>query len=199
MNEMEYGPDELDGHTLEELSDYLDAGFTPADPSIDDSPACQMALAALAHVKTATESLLETEADEQPPTSESFIAGILEAISMNVRAGRSIPIAHPSPTARITMTEGAVRSLIRGAGDNIDGVLVGRCTLEGDVTTIGTSIVVDLDITVRWGENLTAKAAEVRAAVAAALATRTDLVIEGIDVTATDVYPVQHKDGEDAE
>jgi len=199
MNEMEYGPEQLDGHTLEELSDYLDAGFVPADPSIDDSPACQMALAALAHVKTATDSLLETEAEEQPPASEGFIAGILEAISMNVRAGRSIPITHPSPAARITVTEGAVRNLIRAAGDDIDGVLVGRCTLEGDVTAAGTPITIDLDITVRFGSNVTAKAAEVRAAVAAALATRTELVIAGIDVTATDIYTAHKKDEGDSE
>ena len=40
-------PDDLDGHTIDELADYLDAGMQPADPSIDDSAACQNALAAI--------------------------------------------------------------------------------------------------------------------------------------------------------
>ena len=41
------GFEDLDGHTIEELSDYLDAGRTPVDASIEGSPGCRIALDAL--------------------------------------------------------------------------------------------------------------------------------------------------------
>jgi len=46
----------LAGHTIEDLSDYLDRGRTPADPTIDDSPECQIALRSLQRLRTVQRS-----------------------------------------------------------------------------------------------------------------------------------------------
>ncbi len=191
-----FDPADLDGHTLDELSDYLDAGCTPPDPSIDDSPACQMALDSLAEVRAAADALLRKEAETQPDVSESWIVGILAAISMNVRAGRSIPIAHPAATARLSVTEGAVRSLIRSAGDSVGGVLLGRCELNGDVAAPGAEVAISVELTVLWGQNIHDKADQVRAAIARAMLDNTELKVTSIDVIASDIHLPVDEGGE---
>jgi len=181
-------PDDLDGHTIEELADYLDAGRTPADPSIDSSPGCQTALAALQRLRTVSAGLLDAEASTEPEPDENWIGGILRNISREAHAGRSIPLPHPDPAAALAITEGSVRAVIRAAGDTVAGVLVGRCTLVGDVTVPGEPISVSIDVVVYWGQNIPAAAAALREAVASALALHTDLRIVGIDITVHDVH-----------
>lgn len=187
--------DELvDGHTLEELSDYLARGRTPADPSIDDSPECRAALASLERLSRATAEALAHEA-ESSPLDESWVGRILEGIWLDVKAGRSIPVAHPDPSAVLALTEGAVRSLIRSVGDGVDGVVVGRCRLDGDVESLGAPIAVHVEISVRYGDPFAAVAARVREAVAAELARHAELTIESVDVTVTDVREERAQDG----
>ena len=36
--------DDLDGHTFDELAEYLDRDRTPRDPDIESSAACRLAL-----------------------------------------------------------------------------------------------------------------------------------------------------------
>lgn len=43
--------DNLDGHSIEELSDYLDSGRTPRNRSIEASPGCQSALQAMERLR----------------------------------------------------------------------------------------------------------------------------------------------------
>ncbi|MFF2050558.1 Asp23/Gls24 family envelope stress response protein [Leifsonia sp. NPDC058194] len=180
-------PDELiDGHTLDELSDYLAAGRQPADPSIDGSPQCRAALTALERLGRATQDLLDQEAAASP-TDDDWVGRILTGIRLDVQSGRRIPIAHPDPTADLALTEGAVRALVRGVGDDIDGVLVGRCRLEGDAETPGAPVAVHLEISVRYGVSMTETAEAVRKAVVAELARHAELTIASVDVLVTDV------------
>ncbi len=72
--------DDLDGHTVEELADYYDAGLTPADPTIDDSAGCQIALAAIHRLRVLTNDFIEAEARALPPLDETWIKGILNQI-----------------------------------------------------------------------------------------------------------------------
>ena len=58
-------PTDLDGHTLDELTDYLDAGRQPADRSIDESPGCQLALDALERLQGLGAELIAAEAKEK--------------------------------------------------------------------------------------------------------------------------------------
>ncbi|WP_382308197.1 Asp23/Gls24 family envelope stress response protein [Herbiconiux sp. UC225_62] len=182
-----FEPDDLDGHTIEELSDYLDAGRSPADPSIDSSPGCQTALAALQRLRTLSAGLLDAEARNEPEPEESWIGGILKNIGREAHTGRSIPLPHPDPAAALAITEGSVRGLVRAAGDTVQGLLVGRCTLVGDVTVPGEPITIAIDAVVYWGHNIPEATSALREAVAATLARHTDLHVVAIDVTVHDV------------
>ncbi|MFB2581212.1 Asp23/Gls24 family envelope stress response protein [Herbiconiux sp. P15] len=181
--------DDLDGHTIEELSDYLDAGRKPYDPSIENSPGCRIALDALVRLRSTSQLLLEAEATLEPEPDESWIGGILQNIGREARAGRRIPLSHPDPVADLGITEGSVRGLVRAASDTVDGLIVGRTALQGDVTTPGEPITVSIDATVYLGHSIPETTASLRERVATALATHTELVIEAIDITVHDVHP----------
>ncbi|PYY36320.1 hypothetical protein DEJ32_13210 [Curtobacterium sp. MCPF17_046] len=180
-------PEDLDGHTIDELSDYLDAGMQPADPTIDDSPACQNALAAILRVRHASLASLDQAAEAEPPADESWIGGVLANISLEVRAGRDIPLRAAAPTERPVLTEGAVRSLVRRAGDEVPGVVVSRCLLDGDVTALAAPVRVSVEVAVVAGRRLVPTADAVRLAVEEALATQTDLTVVAVDVVVRDL------------
>ncbi len=192
------GPDDLDGHTIEELSDYLDAGRYPANPSIDASPGCQIALAALARLRSLSGAMLDAEAAREPAPDESWISGIVQNIGREARAGRSIPIAHPSPSAALAITEGSVRGLIRAAGEEAGGLVVGRCRLDGDVTTPGSPVAIHVDVSAYGDEPIPKAAARLRTAIDEALRRHTDLVVTAIDITVQDIHSVTGDDTEGA-
>ena len=182
-------PDDLDGHTIDELADYLDAGMQPADPSIDDSAACQNALAAIVRLRHSSLGSLEAAAEQEAPADESWISGVLANISLEARAGRDVPLRPAAPTERPVMTEGAIRSLVRTAGDAVPDALVARCTLEGDVTELGAPVRIVVEIAVRAGSTIQRVAADVRETVGQVLATQTDLLVEAVDVVVRDLLP----------
>jgi hypothetical protein len=190
MTDANLPDDELiDGHTLDELSDYLARGRRPADPSIEDSAECRAALASLERLSRTTRDLLEEEA-ARAPVDDTWVSRVLDGIRLDVRAGRRVPLAlHPplDTGADLGLTEGALRALVRTVGDSIDGVIVGRCRLDGDLESLGAPVSVHVEISVRYGSPLVEVAAEVRAAVAAELARHAELTIAGVDVTITDV------------
>lgn len=181
--------DGLDGHTFEELVDYLERGRTPYDASIERSPACRLALAGLRRVSELSASALQQQADQQPDRDEAWIGALLSAIRSEVRSGREVPIAHPDPALRLALTEAAVRGLIRAAGDALDDVLIGRSSLEGDIDVPGAPVRVVVHCSIRFGDPAEAVAARIREAIDATLAEHTDLVIESITVVVEDVLP----------
>lgn len=187
-------PDDLDGHTIDELADYLDAGMQPADPGIDHSPACQNALAAIVRLRQSSLGSLEAAAEQEAPADESWISGVLANISIEARAGRDVPLRPAAVTERPTMTEGAIRSLVRSAGDGVPDALIARCTLEGDVTELGAPVRVVVEIAVRAGSTIHVVASTVRETVAAVLDAQTDLVVESVDVVVRDLLPPSDDD-----
>lgn len=182
-----FDPVRLDGYTVDDLNDYLRAGRRPLDPSIELSAGCRLALDALARLHERTLELLEIESAAAPRPADGWIQGIMNRIAIEAHAGRDIPIAHPPAVGTLAMTEGAVRGMVRAAGDSVAEVIVGRCRLEGDVTVPGEPITVRIDITVRWGENLPRAAARARAAIHRRLLSHTELSIAAIDVNVQDV------------
>ena len=176
------------GYTLDDLSAYLDRGRTPAIAAIDDSPECQAMLASMERVGSLARELLEQDVREHPAVEEGWLGGLLSSISREVRAGRDIPLAAPDPRATLSITEGAVRELVRAAGDSVDGVLVGECSLEGDVTAPDAGIRVALTISVILHSPVHELAEAVRQRVYSELLSHTELAIESIDVTVTDVH-----------
>jgi uncharacterized alkaline shock family protein YloU len=181
-------PEDLDGYTVDDLSDYLDAGMTPRDPVIDVSPACQIALAALARLKALTATFLDEEAAVEQPRDDSWISSLLQNISMESRAGRQIPFRKAELRTELVITEGAVRGLIRAAGDMVHGILVGRSALVGDVTRLDEPITVEVDATIIWRNNIPDAAQQLRDAIQITLARNTDLAVAGITVTISDVH-----------
>jgi len=181
-------PEGLDGHTIEELNDYLDDDRTPARESIDNSPGCQIALAALERLRGLTLTLLDRDVLAEPARDDTWVSSILENLGREVHAGRDIPIRHDDTAARLTITEGAVRGLIRSAGDGVHGVVMGRCRLGGDVTELGEPVTVNVDAAVIWGHPLPDAADRVRRAVQAELRRHTELNLAAIDVTIHDVH-----------
>lgn len=180
-------PANLDGHTIEELSAYLDAERTPTNFSIESSPGCQIALAALDRLPELTGHILEAQAAAEVAPPDSWVRSIMDRIALEARAGREIPIRHTAPTAHLTMTEGAVRGLIRAAGDGIPEIIVGRCQLDGDVTVAGAPITVTVDISVAWGHSIPLAAEHAREAIRRELSKHTELVIAAVHITVQDV------------
>lgn len=181
------GPEDLDGHTIEELSDYLDAGRAPADPSIDESAGCQIALDALQRLRSLTPELLaaDTEAESEP--DEGWVQNILAGITLDARAGRRIPLISSAPNADLGITEGAVRGLVRAAENAVPGVLVGRCRLDGDATVTGEPIRVRVEASVLYGDPIPDLVDRLRAEIATRLTVHTDLNVTGIDITVHDI------------
>jgi uncharacterized alkaline shock family protein YloU len=181
-------PEDLDGHTIDELADYLDRGMQPPDPSIDESAACRNALAALVRLRRASHDAIEAAALEESPADDSWVGEIMANISLEARSGRDIPLRPTSPTEHGVLTEGAVRALVRRAGDSVDGVLIGRCALEGDVDVPGEPIRVRISASIVWGHPIPEVAEAVRTAVAHELLRHTELTVAGIDVEFRDVH-----------
>ncbi|MFS4505458.1 Asp23/Gls24 family envelope stress response protein [Clavibacter sp. Sh2141] len=193
---------DADGEPLDmaALADYLDRGRTPRVAAYEDDPEVRNALRALERVRDLGRELVQVEAEEADAPGDDFFRGVLSHISRESRAGRDIPLSHPDPAVRLALTEGAVRTLVRQAGDEVPGVLVGRCTLDGDVTRAGEPVRVALTVSVVWGEPLPELAQRVRERVHAALLRHTELRVAGIDVTVVDVQPrsAQEEAGDDA-
>jgi len=180
-------PDDLDGHTIEELTDYLDAGRTPADASIDASPGCALALDAMERLRALTPALMASDEAAEPAPEPGWIQSILSGIAMDARSGRRIPLADPDDGSDLAITEGAVRGLIRAAENVFPGILIGRCRLDGDVTVRGAEIGVEVDVSVPFGEPIVQLAERLRSEIAVRLARHTRLAVTGIDITVHDI------------
>lgn len=181
----------LDGHTIEELSDYLDAGRTPANSSIEESPGCQIALDALTRLRELTPELLAAEAAAEPAPDETWVQGILAAIALEARAGRRIPLTSFTPGADLGITEGAIRGIIRAAEHTLPGVIVGQCRFDGDVTTSGAPVRVRVDVSVPYGEPIPDLVRRLRSEISARLITHTTLNVTGIDITVNDIQQLE--------
>ena len=176
------------GYSLADLSDYLDRGRQPAIPAIDSNPECQAMLASLDRVAGLSRELVARDAAEAPPVDETWVGALLSTIGRELRAGRDIPFAVSDPDTRLTITEGAVRELVRAAGDSVEGVLVGSCSIEGDVTVPGAEVTVALTISIVLSAPVTQLAQTVRDRVRSELLKHTELQVGAIDVTVTDVH-----------
>jgi uncharacterized alkaline shock family protein YloU len=178
--------DNLDGHTIDSLSDYLDRGREPRDPSIESSPAAQNALAALSRLRTVAPRVIAARADDFAPKNENWIKRILDQIGVQAHAGRDIPLSHDAAGAVLSISEGAVRAIVRDAGDRTEGLLVERCKLEGDVETPGAAIDVLVIVSLFEDADERAVTEEFRGYVEEAIARHTHLVVQSITVKVHD-------------
>jgi len=190
--------EDLDGHTIEELSDYLDAGREPRDESIENSPGALIALDSLARLRRESWTMLEVEALADTDRDQNWMNNVLANISRESRAGRDIPISHPDPATRLRITEGSVRGLIRTAGDGTGGAIIGKAELEGDVTIPGELITVNVTASVAFGRNLSALAQLIREKILSDLRIHTELNIGAVNVAIKDIHTLKNATAEDA-
>lgn len=187
LHDLRLTSDDLAGHTIDELTDYFDAGLMPRDASIDTSAGCQIVLAAIAQLRELTARLVEDDSAAVQPVDEGWITGILNQISVQARAGRDVPVLNTPDGGAVVITEGAVRALVRSAGDRVEGVFVGRCRFTGDVTVPGEPIDVEVEASVLWGQNLQQSAELVRQSILDEVRRHTPLNIAAVNVTVHDV------------
>lgn len=160
-------PAELDGHTIDELAAYLDAGRVPYDPAIEESAACRHALAALERLHAVSADLLS-----DPPAGEeddSWVAGVLAHIAADAHAGADFPVAVTAEGDEVVMTEGALRALLRAVGDDEPGVLVGRIRFAGDLADPSSTVVITVDVTLAQGLPIPLATSRLRAAMRSAV------------------------------
>lgn len=170
------------GYSLEELAAYHDRGRIPAIPAIEGDPQCRAVLDSMDRLGALSRDLLERESAVE--LEESWFQTILGEVARESRAGRDLPMA-AGEDVLLVMTEGAVRGLVRDAGDSVDGVLVERVDVQVDEETIAPvrSVDVALTISVLYGLALPAVAEQVRAEILRALAEHSTWVVGRVDVT----------------
>ena len=174
------------GYTLEQLGDYLDRGREPGIPEIENNAECRAVLDSLERFGTLSRDLVSRDAAAAPAIDESWFGALFAEITREVKAGRDLPLASNDPRTTLSITEGAIREFVRAAGDSIDGVLVGRCSLDD---TEG-GVRVGISISVLLGVPVQAAAEAVRGAVYSELLKHTELQVESVDVTVTDVHVI---------
>lgn len=190
-------PESLDGHTIEELADYLDAGRRPRDASIEASPGCRLALDALDRLRGLTPELIDADTAAEPAADEGWVQKILAGIALEARAGRRIPLVAPDAHADLGITEGAVRGIVRAAENVVPGALIGRCRLDGDVTAAGGSVRVRVDASVPYGGPIPDMAERLRVEIAERLRRHTALNVTAVDVTVHDILQFPSSEEED--
>ncbi|WP_058593762.1 hypothetical protein [Leucobacter chromiiresistens] len=183
-------PDDLDGYTIEQLSDYLDSGRMPANPEIESSPGCRIALDALQRLRQLSPELLAADTRAEPEADESWVRSILAGISLDARAGRRIPIPSPEPAADLGITEGAVRGMVRAAENDVAGVLIGRVRIDGDPTDASLPVTICAEVSVAHGIEIPNVVGQLREAIDSRLAAHALLNLAGIDIVVQDVHGV---------
>lgn len=173
--------------TLERLADYLDSGRVPYDPTIEDDPENASQLATLQRLRSLSSRIVAEDAAEAPEPDPGWIGSVMERVRQEARSGRDIPLESVG-TVTLHMTEGAVRGLIREAGDSVPGAVVISCSLDGDVQAVGTPVRVEVTISALRGEYVPVMADEVREAVSLALLRQTELEVEAVDIVVGDVH-----------
>lgn len=176
------------GKTIQELSAYLAADRIPFDPTIETCPECLNALHALAQVSQLSRDLLEDDAAHLPPPPAGWLDTIMTNIHNDVRAGRALPLHHPDPRVRMSVTEGAVRALLRSITDQVPGTVIGKCQIDGDAEQLDAPVIVSVTLSIAWGTPMTPTAHDVRQRIYNALSEHTHLNVTAVNVTIEDIH-----------
>ncbi|WP_341952720.1 Asp23/Gls24 family envelope stress response protein [Salinibacterium sp. TMP30] len=176
------------GNTIDELSDYLTADRTPPDPKIETCPECLNALAGLNRVAELSRDLLIHERTRRAAPSESWFSAVIANIAREARAGRSLPLHHDNPQVRLSITEGAVRALVRAVGDDIDGVVVGNTRIDGDVESLNAPVAITVTANTAWSQPAQQLAETLRSGIHDALRKHTHLHVTAVNIVINDLY-----------
>ncbi|MEV7692619.1 Asp23/Gls24 family envelope stress response protein [Microbacterium sp. NPDC089189] len=189
MSSSHIDPPTLDcGKTVDELSDYLLADRTPRDPSIESCPECLAVLESLERLGALSRELVADDARALPAPPASWLSGIMDIVATEVRSGRDLPLQHPDPRVHLSVTEGAVRALLRSTADQIDGLVIGRTAILGEAETPGAPVEIDLSVSVRWDRPDFDPIDALRRNTIDALERHTELNVTAVNITVEDVH-----------
>ncbi|WP_375389127.1 hypothetical protein [uncultured Amnibacterium sp.] len=174
-------PEDLDGHTIEQLDDYLENDRRPPDATIDNSPACQIALGALERLHEIAGDYLDRDDGPRAGTDEDWISSVLATLPLDTRAGRRFPYETGDDHLRAHVTEAAIRGLVRRTGDAVPGLLVGKVAIDAAGPDLE---VVDLRIeaALQWGTPLTVGTAALRSAIRRTMPDHAPFEVRRIDI-----------------
>lgn len=184
------------GYTLEDLSAYLDRGRTPTIAAIETDAEAQAVLASLERFGALSRELVERESE---PVPQGWFDKVMRDVTRELRAGRDIPLTTPDERIEMVITEGAIRELVREAGDGVPGVLVGRTTVSGDLEQLGAEVSVRVTISVLFGRRLVEASDAVRDAVADALGAQTTLRVREVVVVVDNIHTADKTEPEKRE
>ncbi len=118
------------GRSMDDVWDHIE---TPPDQHELTCPFCRAARADLAALARATRQLRHDEInDDSLQTSPATLDRILTIARTEVRRGRRLPLTPPGParSSDLTVSEQAVATVIRRAGDRLPDVQIRRCAVE---------------------------------------------------------------------
>ena len=165
----------------------------PAIAANDTDAEAQAVLASLERFGVLSRELVGRESE---PVPEGWFDKVMRDVTRELRAGRDIPLSAPDERVEMVITEGAIRELVREAGDAVPGVLVGRTTVSGDIEQLGGAVSVRVTISVLFGRRLAEASAAVRHAVSTALGAHTTLRVTQVDVVVDNVHTAEKSEGE---
>ncbi|CRY76262.1 MULTISPECIES: Asp23/Gls24 family envelope stress response protein [Nocardia] len=182
------------GRDIEQVWERLDmvrAGF--GDEHDMTCEYCRGARESLLALRAATAELIE-EPTAPPP---DLVTRIMSAVRAEARRGRTLRLATDQPGA-VEVSEQAVAAVLRYAADTVPGVRARHCAVrELGAEPDGTRrVTVELSIAVRFPATEVGRVLPaVRERVRTALAARTGLVAERIDVVVADVFDESPREG----
>ena len=180
-------PEDLDGYTIDDLADYLDAGRHPYDPVIESSPACRHALAALERLRVLSADLLTDAVPDGDFDDDAWLERVMSGIARNARNGADFVLTAAAPDTILVMTEGALRALIRAGGDHEPGFLVGRIRFAGDLSEPAGAITIAVDVTVAHGLPIPDAVERLRTRISSTVLQHTEFQQLRVDVTVEDL------------
>lgn len=177
----------IDGFTLTELEDYVEAGREPRRSDIESSPDALRMVVGLEQVMALTRRAVD-DADALPQPSIDWFDRIRGFLSREVRSGQALPLRHELAEDALTVDEAAVRSYLRAVVDGIEGVLTVRTHFVGEVTRLDAPVEVTVIISTAYGQPIQPRTRRVREEVSRVLSRHTDLNVVSLDIRVTDLH-----------
>lgn len=192
---------------LEDLSNWLEdehssdtsAKHLNAGQHIEHCPTCTQRLEALQRLENATQDLIEADQKNQSADA-GWLDNLLANLFLETRAGRALPVSSNHPLDTLMLSEGAVLAAVRRAGESVDGVLVGKVRLTGDVEVAGAPVTLTLNVSIRHHSVIPELAEQLRERVLAELARLSELNVVAVDISVEDIhspnteYAAKHED-----
>lgn len=172
----------LDGHSLDELTEYLEAGRNPVDPDIEGSPKCREALGVLARLRQLAPLLAAADLAVQSASVEGWMQRVIAAVASRTRGGLWIPVTSAATRAELGDAEWRLRSAVRAAGLAVGGVTVLRCRLRSH-----DPVIAEVEVSVARGGGISERLMLLREEVSRRLSASWPLSLSGLDVIVRDV------------